>query len=94
MGFELHLKFYFALNLSLWQGPFEPTTLDGYPLTIVCSLLKLSFFLLYNTTEKPPSVTYHNTSLAHKETEVRLRNYSVFSFQRHLHQCYQGCALD
>ena len=30
VGFELHLKFYFALNLSLWQDPFEPMTLDGH----------------------------------------------------------------
>ena len=48
VGFELHLKFYFVLNLSMWQ---HPTTLDGWPLTIVLFFIEAIFFLLYNTTE-------------------------------------------
>ena len=44
VGFELHLKFYFALNLSLWQDPFEPTTLDGCPLTIVLFFIEAILF--------------------------------------------------
>ena len=48
----------------MWQDPFEPTTLDGCPLTIVLFFIEAIFSLLYNTTKKSPSMTYHNTSLA------------------------------
>ena len=41
MGSELHLKFYFASNMSLWQDPFKPMTLDGHPLN--CFVLYFFF---------------------------------------------------
>lgn len=46
VGFELHLKFYFALNLSMWQDSFEPTTLDGCSLTIVLFFIEAIFFFV------------------------------------------------
>ena len=65
VGSELHLKFYFALNLSFWQTllSLRSWMVTCHPLTIVLFFIEaIFFFLLYNTTEKPPSITYNNTS--------------------------------
>ena len=44
VGIELHLKFYFALNLSSWQHTFEPTTLDSAH-SLIIVLFFIEFFL-------------------------------------------------